>query len=322
MIEAQAQTDWGERPDAAPPPPPSFAYPVLFTVPYPARLSRWKTALRPALAIPQFVVVVALNQIAQLLSIVGWLSIVFSGQYDRTLWGMGRYALRWQARVLTYLTLLRDEYPPFGDGAYPAELLIPYPAGRRSRLRAFFRLVLVLPQFVVLYVLSIPLSAGVLIAWFAILITGRYPEGIWRLVAGLNRWLLRVLAYALLLRDEYPPFSLGLHEPATIAAQAADAEASWEAPSVQEDYPSAWPGSGSARSSSPDPPPFADATGQAAGAAEPSPSRASEEATGFTPHPVWRGWAEAAPPAASAPTLPGWPTDREATGEPDYVEDR
>jgi Domain of unknown function (DUF4389) len=75
---------------------------------------------------------------------------------------------------------------------------------RRNRLTAFFRLLLVIPVAIVLYVIGIIASLAIVIAWFAIVITGRYPQGLYQFVAGYNRQLARVTAYAVLLADPYP----------------------------------------------------------------------------------------------------------------------
>jgi hypothetical protein len=84
---------------------------------------------------------------------------------------------------------------------------------RRNRLTTFFRLLLVIPVAIVLYVFGIVASIAIVIAWFAIVITGRYPQGLYDFVADFNRFLARVTAYAVLLSDPYPPFS-GADDPA------------------------------------------------------------------------------------------------------------
>ena len=83
---------------------------------------------------------------------------------------------------------------------------------RRSRLTTFFRLILLLPAAIVLYVFGIIASIAIVIAWFAIVITGRYPKGLFGFVSGFNRSLARVTAYGLLLAEPYPPFG-GAHAP-------------------------------------------------------------------------------------------------------------
>jgi hypothetical protein len=98
-------------------------------------------------------------------------------------------------------------------------VLVPYPVTfeadyveRRNRLTTFFRLILVIPVVIVLYVFGIVASIAIVIAWFAIVITGRYPKGLYDFVADFTRFLARVTAYGLLLADPYPPFS-GSDEP-------------------------------------------------------------------------------------------------------------
>lgn len=90
--------------------------------------------------------------------------------------------------------------------SYPVTFEADY-AERRSRLSTFFRLILVIPVAIVLYIFGIVASFAIVIAWFAIVITGRYPAGLYKFVADFNRFLARVTAYAVLLTDSYPPFS-------------------------------------------------------------------------------------------------------------------
>lgn len=111
-------------------------------------------------------------------------------------------------RATAFVTLLRDEYPPFGDGAYPASLVLEQPTVARDKVSVAFRLILILPHLIALCFLSIAWAFTTVIAWFAILFTGRYPERLELFALGVLRWNIRVEAYALLLRDEYPPFRL------------------------------------------------------------------------------------------------------------------
>jgi hypothetical protein len=91
---------------------------------------------------------------------------------------------------------------------YPVSFEVDY-VERRSRLTTFFRAILVIPLAVVLYIYGIVASIAILIAWFAIVISGRYPGALYEFVAGFNRAVARVTAYALLLADPYPPFGGG-----------------------------------------------------------------------------------------------------------------
>jgi Domain of unknown function (DUF4389) len=149
-----------------------------------------------------------LGAVAAAAAMFAWFAIVFTGRHPIGLWSLAAFYLRWRVRVTAYVALLRDEYPPFGDGPYPAQLMLEPPAGLRDRLSVAFRLVLVLPHFIALCFLSVAWFVSTVIAWFAILVTGHYPHGLESFALGVMRWNVRVEAYVLLLHDEYPPFRL------------------------------------------------------------------------------------------------------------------
>ena len=111
-------------------------------------------------------------------------------------------------RVAAYAALLRDDYPPFGDGAYPARLEIEPPPTPRDRVSVGFRLLLAVPHIVAVWVLGAAWAFTTVIAWFAIVFTGAFPPALYEFGLGVFRWSTRVEAYLLLLLDEYPPFSL------------------------------------------------------------------------------------------------------------------
>src|SRR5688572_25160760 len=140
-------------------------------------------------------------------AIIAWFAILFTGRYPEPLWNFAAFYLRWRVRAVAYSALLRDEYPPFGEGLYPATLEIRKPAGDRDRLTVAFRIILVIPHLIVVALLGIGWAVTSIIAWFAILLTGSYPTGLYDFALGVFRWSARVEAYLLLLVDEYPPFS-------------------------------------------------------------------------------------------------------------------
>jgi hypothetical protein len=151
-----------------------------------------------------------LGSIALALAIVSWFTIVITSEHYSPIRRYTRYYLRWRVRALAYLMLLTDRYPPFGDDAYPAALTFddPGPYAPRDRLTVALRLIVGLPQFVVLFFVCCAWWVTTAIAWFLILFTGRYPQGLYDFGAGALRWLIRVEAYLLLMVDDYPPFSL------------------------------------------------------------------------------------------------------------------
>ena len=149
-----------------------------------------------------------LGAVAAVCAVIAWFAIVFTGRHPAGLWDLGAYYLRWRARAASYIALLRDEYPPFGEGPYPAWLSLPRPLEPRNRLTVGFRIILAFPHILAVWLLGVAWCVTTVIAWFAILFTGDYPEGLYDFGLGVFRWNLRVEAYLLLLRDEYPPFSL------------------------------------------------------------------------------------------------------------------
>jgi hypothetical protein len=150
-----------------------------------------------------------LQGVAFTMAIVAWFGVIFWRVHPQGLWDFGHFTLRWMARSYSYLALLRDEYPPFGDGSYPITLNIgEYPANEgRDRWSVGLRLIYAIPHFIILFFLSIAAFVCVVIAWFSILFSGNYPQGLYNFVVGVARWSLRVEAFILLMRDEYPPFS-------------------------------------------------------------------------------------------------------------------
>jgi hypothetical protein len=149
-----------------------------------------------------------LSAVACAIAVFSWFAIVFSGRQPESLWKLAAFYLRWRVRAIAYMTLLRDEYPPFGDGEYAAELGVQMPTAERDRVTVFFRILLALPHIFVLWLLSLIWALTTAVAWLLILLTGRYPETLYGFAIGVLAWSVRVEAYVLLLRDEYPPFSL------------------------------------------------------------------------------------------------------------------
>jgi hypothetical protein len=150
----------------------------------------------------------ALGAVALVCAVIAWFAILVTGHYPEGLRQLVLFYLRWRVRAVAYLALLRDEYPPFGEGAYPAALELTAPDTPRNRLSVAFRLLLAIPQMMAIWALSVAWAVTTLLAWVVILLTGVYPVGLYDFGVGALRWTTRVEAYLLLLHDEYPPFSL------------------------------------------------------------------------------------------------------------------
>ena len=149
-----------------------------------------------------------LGAAAGICTLISWFAILFTGRHPDGLWRLSAFYLRWRVRVSAYTALLCDEYPPFGDDPYPASLELRAPEGERDRMTVALRVVLAIPHLLIIWLLGIAWGFTTLVAWFAILFTGRFPAGLYRFSMGIFRWITRVEAYLLLLHDEYPPFSL------------------------------------------------------------------------------------------------------------------
>ena len=109
---------------------------------------------------------------------------------------------------MAYGCFLRDEYPPFGDGPYPARLDLPDEPERRDRKTVGLRLFMLIPHLVVLFgLLIVQLFVGI-VAWFSIAFTRRLNDSLWRFTCDVINYALRVEAYALLIHDQFPSFSL------------------------------------------------------------------------------------------------------------------
>jgi hypothetical protein len=181
---------------------------LQFDVAYPDRLSRLLIFVKWLLAIPHYIVLFFLGIAGFFVWIIAFFAILITGNYPRSLFQFSELLLRWTARVNGYVYLLTDAYPPFGEGDHPVNLGIDYPP-RLSRLLIFIKWLLLIPHFIVLYFLGIVVYAITFIAFFAILITGGYPKGLFDFVVGYYRWSNRVSSYFLLMTDAYPPFGFG-----------------------------------------------------------------------------------------------------------------
>jgi hypothetical protein len=123
--------------------------------------------------------------------------------------------LRYQWRVSAYLYGWTEEYPGFvfppgsaDPGGYPAVLSGVPALSDRNKLTVLLRIIWIIPAYFVVYLVGIAAGVVLLLAWFIVLFTGKWPEGMRQFCVGYFRWNARVLAYGVLLTDEYPPFRL------------------------------------------------------------------------------------------------------------------
>lgn len=191
-------------------------YPATFDVDRADRIANWRPVVQWLLAIPHFLILYGLQLVARAAAVIAWFAIVFTGRLPEGLAKLLSLYIRYNNRATAYAGFLREEYPPFTydtvahePGDYPPVRTHLAPALEdRNRLTVGFRLILAIPQLVVVAVLAVAAVVVWIIAFFAVLFTGRWPEGLRTFVVGYTRWLTRVEAYVGLLTDTYPPFSL------------------------------------------------------------------------------------------------------------------
>jgi Domain of unknown function (DUF4389) len=202
----------------------SRAFPATLEIDYPDReLNRLTTFFRPLTVIP-IAIVLALVTRATIRAdsgnyIVGSggivflatvLMLLFRQKYPRWWFDWNVALTKFGVRVWAYLALLRDEYPSTDDDQ-AVHVAMPYPDAKTelNRWLPLVKWLLAIPHVIVLCILCIAACLTVVVAWFALLFTGRYPRALFDFVVGVFRWWFRVAAYAVLLTtDRYPPFSL------------------------------------------------------------------------------------------------------------------
>lgn len=211
------------------------SYPVRVDASLDARLSRWLWLVKWLLLIPHYIVLMFLWIAFVALSVAAFFAILVAGRYPRGIFEFNVGVLRWTWRVQYYAAgaFGTDRYPPFAlaeDPSYPAHLAIDYPSRLSRGLVLVKWWLLAIPHYIVVGLFT---GGGAWAAWragadnadwggwgligvlaviaaVALLATGRYPEQIFDFVLGLNRWVLRVAAYAGLMTDSYPPFRLDM----------------------------------------------------------------------------------------------------------------
>jgi len=216
----------------------SSVYPLRLEGELDAPLSRWLWLVKLVLVIPHWFVLLFLWIAFVALSVVAFFAILFTGRYPRGIFDFNVGVLRWSWRVCFYSfnALATDRYPPFTLADvpdYPARLEVEYPQSLSRGLVLVKSWLLALPQYLIVAVFAggawASLNAAndhggwssgggligllVLIAGVVLLFTGRYPRAIFDFVLGMNRWVYRVVAYATLMTDAYPPFRLDMGGP-------------------------------------------------------------------------------------------------------------
>ena len=178
-------------------------------------ITRWRPLVQWLLAIPHLLIAWALRSLRQVLTLISLFMVLFTTQIPRSLFDAIVMTYRYEWRAVSFVFFMHEDYPPFDfdlstedDGAEPhTSLRLSYPE-HLERWKPLYKWFLAIPQYVVVALLCIAACLGVAASFFAVLVTGEYPQGIRDFLVSVYRYALRVEAYVGFLTDQYPPFSL------------------------------------------------------------------------------------------------------------------
>jgi hypothetical protein len=146
---------------------------------------------------------------AYIATIIAWFALVFTGKYPQGHYDFNAGFLRFAARINGFAYLLTDEWPPFGgdqEPNYPVRLLVEPAKDEYSRAKAFFRIILLIPVFILSYVMTFILGVVGFIAWLVIVFTGELPEGLYKPLRVASAYQAKALGYHMLVTEDFPPF--------------------------------------------------------------------------------------------------------------------
>lgn len=190
-------------------------YPVSLQLDASERVANWRPLVHWLLAVPHLVIAYALGYVSQAVAFISWVIILFTGSLPAALAELQCMIIRYTARTYSYVLWLREPYPPFDfslsgpdPGGDPLRIDIAPELSGRNRLTVGLRLIWAIPALVFAMVLYFVAGVALLVGFFAVLFTGRWPTGLRDFVVGVARYFVRLSAYFNLLTDAYPPFSL------------------------------------------------------------------------------------------------------------------
>jgi hypothetical protein len=187
-----------------------MAYPVAYQADYKEQQSRLTTFFRLIVAIPWLIVMYFWQLLGAIGIIVGWFAILFTGRYPDGLYNLTSMALRYHARINSWIYLMTDEWPPF-DGAehpeYPIRLAIPAPQPQYSRVKTLLRIILGIPVIIMAYIFSLLAGIISILVWVVVVITGKLPKGLFDVMKMSMAYLSLAGVYLGLITETYPPIS-------------------------------------------------------------------------------------------------------------------
>ncbi|MGP8063198.1 MAG: DUF4389 domain-containing protein [Acidimicrobiales bacterium] len=193
----------------------SAPYPLQLEFHADRHVTRWRPLVQWLLAIPHLLIVWALRSLRQVLTLISLFAVLFTKRIPRPLFDVIVMTYRYEWRAMSFVVFMHQDYPPFDfdlssedDGVEPhTSLRLTYPE-HLERWKPLYKWFLAIPQYFVLAGLAIAVCLGIVVGFFAVLVTGEYPEGIRDFIVSSYRYALRVEAYVGFLTDRYPPFNL------------------------------------------------------------------------------------------------------------------
>jgi hypothetical protein len=203
-------------------------YPIAYEADFNPNPNRWTTFFRLILAIPWLIVAYVYLIAALFTHLFAWVAVVILGRYPQWLYEFNSGIVRYLVRFYAWAYLQTDAWPPFGlaeDTSHPIRVKIAPAAARQSRLKAFFRIILILPMLIISYAINYLHLWAAVIAWVTIVFRGYLPEGMNNALTFVNSFYARVFGYYALLTDDYPPIGIEAAKPAATSTPAAAAAA-------------------------------------------------------------------------------------------------
>jgi hypothetical protein len=193
-------------------------YPISYEADFNPTPNRWTTFFRLILVIPWAIVMLVYLIAFVFTHFFAWIAIIILGRYPEWLYNFNSGVIRYSVRVYAWAYLQTDAWPPFGlgdDPSYPIRVNFPPIAERQSRLKALFRLILVLPLEIVIYLgISYLHTGAAMVAWLTIVFRGYLPEAVNSIFTYVNGFYARVSGYIAFITDDYPPIGLEAAKPA------------------------------------------------------------------------------------------------------------
>ena len=186
-------------------------YPIDYEADFNPTPNRWTTFFRLILGIPWMIVAAFWLLLFAVTHLIAWIAVIILGRYPEWAYNFNSGVVRFNVRFYAWLYLQTDVWPPFGladDPSYPIRVNVAPRAERQSRLKALFRIILIIPMYIVTYGVGYLHSGAGIVAWLTIVFRGYLPEGINSALTFCNSFYARVFGYWALLTDDYPPIGI------------------------------------------------------------------------------------------------------------------